>query len=599
MKKDPFSIGFSKGLIAEPDMDLASWSDKFGYLSPESSAVPGRWSCLPYQTEIMRSMTDKTVEKVSFLKSARVGYTKMLNQLVGYHIHQAPANIMFVLPTLVDAEQHSITEISPLLRDTPCLRGIVRDPRTKNSENTITRKKFPGGVLLMVGANSATSFRRVSIKVLIFDEIDGYPQMAGGGRGSEGDPMALATRRTEWAWDRKMIMGSTPTLKDLSRIESSWEESDQRYYDVPCPECGEFHPILWSNIRWEDGKPETAAHLCESCGCLWSHDKKREAISKGRWRITRPEVQGHHGYRLWSGYSLSPNATWSNLAAEFLAAKGDRALLQTFINTQLGETFEIEQGEVIEPHSIMARAEDYGTDPVPDGVIVITAGVDVQGDRLEAEICGWGSGEESWSLQYLTLLGDPNRTDVWDQLDESLSQIFATSSGVELRVSATCVDSGASTASVYNWIAPRQGRRIWAVKGQSQPGRPIAGRPTKVDKGRVSLIPVGTDTAKEQIMARLKIGDPGPGFCHFPRAYEEEYYYQLTSEKAVQTYHKGVPKIVWRKIRRRNEALDCRVYALAALKFLNPQMGIIERKIEKKANPPAPSRRRKRPRSRW
>ena len=591
---DPFTKGFSKGLIAEASLDLAQWSDKYGYLSPESSAVAGRWKCLPYQEEIMRSMTDKTVEKVTFLKSARVGYTKMINQLVGYHMHQQPANIMFVLPTLHDAEQHSITEIAPMLRDTPCLRGLVRESRTKDSENTITRKKFPGGVLLMVGANSATSFRRVSIKVLIFDEVDGYPAMAGGGRGAEGDPMALAIRRTEWAWDRKIIMGSTPTLKDLSRIESSWEESDQRFYKVPCPECGAFHPILWENIRWEKGKPETAAHLCVTCGCLWSHDKKREAISRGRWEITRPEIQGHHGYRLWSGYSLSPNATWANLASEFLIAKDDRSLLQTFINTQLGETFEIEQGEIVEVHSVMSRAEDYGTDPVPNGVIVITAGVDVQGDRLEAEIVGWGAGEESWSLQYLTLLGDPNRIDVWEQLEEALDQNFLTESGVELRVSATCVDSGASTAAVYNWIAPRQGRRIWAVKGMNQPGRPIAGRPSKVDKGRVNLIPVGTDTAKELIMARLKITNPGPGYCHFPRSYQEEYFYQLTAEKAVQTYKAGVPRIVWRKIRKRNEALDCRVYALAAYKFLNPQMSIIERKINKKAEALKPGSNKKR-----
>lgn len=249
---DPWTTGFARGVRPDPDLDLAAWSDQFGYLSPEASAVSGRWKCLPYQVEIMRSMTDKKVERVSFLKSARVGYTKMLNQLCGYHMHQAPANIMFVLPTLHDAEQHSITEIAPMLRDTQVLRDLVGASRTKNSENTITRKKFRGGTLVMVGANSATSFRRVSIKVLILDEVDGYPAMAGGGRGAEGDPVSLAIRRTEWAWDRKIVMGSTPTIKELSRIEAAWEESDQRFYEVPCPECGAFHPILWENIRWED-----------------------------------------------------------------------------------------------------------------------------------------------------------------------------------------------------------------------------------------------------------------------------------------------------------------------------------------------------------
>ena len=594
---DAWATGFARGLRPDPDLDLAAWSDEFGYLSPEASAVSGRWKCLPYQVEIMRSMTDKRVERVSFMKSARVGYTKMLNQLCGYHMHQAPANIMFVLPTLHDAEQHSITEIAPMLRDTPVLRKLVGASRTKDSENTITRKKFPGGTLVMVGANSATSFRRVSIKVLILDEVDGYPAMAGGGRGAEGDPISLAIRRTEWAWDRKIVMGSTPTIKGLSRIEAAWEESDQRLFEVPCPECGAFHPILWENIRWESGRPETAAHACESCGSLWGHHHKRKAIERGRWVVTRPEVEGHHGYRLWAGYSLSPNSTWADLAREFLEAKKDPALLQTFINTQLGETWEVEQGEAVEPHSLMARAEDFSTEPLPDGVLVITAGVDVQQDRLELELVGWGHGEESWSLDYRVLHGDTSRAEVWEQLEEILEDTWVTKSGVSLRVAATCIDSGASTATVYDFVKPRQGRRIWAVKGSSQAARPIAGRPTKVDKGRVSLIPVGTDTAKELVMARLKVDEPGPGFCHFPKSREEEFYYQLTSEKAVQTYHKGVPKRVWRKIRQRNEALDCRVYALAAVRFLNPRMGAIQRKM---AAPPAEksAQRARRPRRR-
>jgi terminase, large subunit len=574
-----WAASFARGVKPDPDLDLAAWSDEFGYLSPEASAVSGRWRCLPYQVEIMRSMTDKKVERVSFLKSARVGYTKMLNQLCGYHMHQAPANIMFVLPTLHDAEQHSITEIAPMLRDTKVLRDLVGASRTKNSENTITRKKFRGGTLVMVGANSATSFRRVSIKVLILDEVDGYPAMAGGGRGAEGDPVSLAIRRTEWAWDRKIIMGSTPTIKGLSRIETAWDDSDQRLYEVPCPECGAFHPILWENIRWEDGRPETAAHACQSCGVLWGHQHKRKAITKGRWVVTRPEVEGHHGYRLWSGYSLSPNSTWSNLVREFLVAKTDPALLQTFVNTQLGETWELEQGDAVEPHSLMLRAEDFSGEPMPDGVLVLTAGVDVQQDRLELEVVGWGEGEESWSIDYRVLHGDTSRIEVWAQLDEVLGESWITAGGVSLRVAATCIDSGASTATVYDFVGPRQGRRIWAIKGSSHAARPIVGKPSKVDKGRVSLIPVGTDTAKELIMARLKIEEHGPGYCHIPKGREEEWFYQLTSEKAVQTYHKGVPKREWRKIRQRNEGLDCRVYALAAVRFLNPRMAAIKRNL--------------------
>jgi phage terminase large subunit GpA-like protein len=549
-------------------MTLSEWSDNHAFLSAESSAQEGRWRTLPYQRGMMDAMTDPAVEQIVVIKSARVGYTKMLNNLIGYHIHQDPCAIMVVQPTIEDAEGYSKEEIAPMLRDTPALRGLVAEAKSKDSNNTILSKSFPGGTLSLVGANSPRGFRRVSRRVVLFDEVDGYPPSAG----AEGDQIKLGIRRSEYFWNRKIVAGSTPTIKGASRVEGMFEDTDQRRYFVPCPHCGEHQHLKWSGITWPKGKPEEAYYVCEHNGCIIEHSQKYDMIEAGEWRPTKEASKpGLVGFHIWAAYSYSPNASWGQLASEFVEAKGDPLKLKTFINTVLGETFEV-QGERVSDHELAQRAEDYGTDPLPEGVVLLTAGTDVQADRLVSELVGWGSGEETWSIDFVETYGNPDLDDVWRIHDASvLNRVFSRPDGVQLRVARCCVDSGgSSTAAVYEQVKARQaGGVLLAIKGMAGEGRPIIGNPTRTNLAKIPLFPVGTFAAKDLVMGRLKITEPGPGYCHLPKRYRPGFFEELTAEEVRTKHSKGFATREFVKIRARNEALDCRVYATAAFASLN------------------------------
>ena len=547
----------------------------------------------------MDAITDPEVEKITLLKSARIGYTKTINHAIGYHINHDPAPMLIVQPTVEDAQGYSKDELAPMLRDTPVLSGMVSEPKSRDSDNTILRKAFPGGFLALVGANSARGFRRITVRLVLFDEVDGYPPSAG----TEGDQLQLGERRTATFWNRKIMIGSTPLIKNASRVEASFEKSDQRYYYVPCPFCNWFQILKWAGIQWPKNEPLKAYYVCENCKEPIPHSKKRAMVEKGHWIATQ-QFTGHAGFRIWAAYSFSPNASWGQLAKEFLDVKDNPVKLQTFVNTVLGETWE-EQGEGVDDVLLIGRVEKYKSTTAPAGVLVITAGVDVQKNRLEMEITGWGHGEESWSIDYVVLDGDPERQDVWDQLDEHLERTFTDQDGIELRILCVCIDSGFATQAVYRYCYPRQARRVYATKGGSEAGKPLVGKPSRrsLQKG-LKLYPVGTDTAKDMIYARLKIADPGPGYCHFPDHYNDEYFSMLTAEKAVIRYVKGTPRRQWVQVRTRNEALDARVLSLVALYILNPQWKAIAAKQKKKAatakedeaDPPAtPTKTRRRP----
>lgn len=588
-----YSGALLRGIRPDPKLSLSEWADEYFYLSPESAATPGKWYTLPYQKGILDAVTDPEVEFMSVMKSARVGYTKCLNIIVASCMAETPSNVMVVQPTIADAEGYSTAEIAPMLRDVPVLRGLVADARLRDNANTMTRKNFPGGQLMLVGANSATGFRRVSVKVLLFDEVDGYPPTAG----SEGDQIKLGIRRTEYFHDRKIVLGSTPTLKGYSRIEASFERSDKRRYFVPCPECGEMQFLKWSRIEWEKGLPDTAKYRCENeeCDVLIPHSKKRTMVERGEWRATAP-FDGHAGFHIWAAYSFSPNATWGDLAREFLESKeGGVETLQTWVNTVLGETWEDEATEGVDSEGLVLRREPYdATEVLPSGVVLVVAGVDVQDDRLELEILGVGRGEETWSLEYLTILGDPGTPGVWKGLDEVLRRTYLTPTGVELTVAAACIDSGGHhTQSVYDFVRGKGARRVYAVKGASHPGKPLVGRATRTNKGKVPLIPLNTIAAKDLLFARLKLTEPGSGYCHFPHSYDDEYFAMLTSEKVTTRYTKGVPKREYVQTRKRNEALDCRVYAMAALRLLNARLERVAESVARRAEKVVPGEAKK------
>jgi phage terminase large subunit GpA-like protein len=351
-------------------------------------------------------------------------------------------------------------------------------------------------------------------------------------------------------------------------------ESDQRKFMVPCHDCGHKQVLSWSNVTWQDDNPSTGAYHCSECGSIWSDTDRHRAIRHGEWVAFAP-FNGLAGFHLNGLYS--PWSVLSDAIEEFLAARKNPMRLKTFVNTFLGETWE-DAGEGVDDYAVAKRKEDY--EGIPDEVVLLTAGADVQDDRVEVEIVGWGAGEESWQVDYHVIYGDPSTTQLWHKVDEVLLATYEHPSGEPMLVRATCIDTGGHhTRAVYNYAKTRAGHRVFAIKGIGGEGKPIVGRPSKNNIGRVPLYPIGVDTAKEVHYSRLKMDEAGPGYCHFPSKRDDEYFKQLTAEKQMIRYHKGFPSRVWVKTRTRNEALDVRVYAIAALTILNVNMDSVARKF--------------------
>ena len=429
------------------------------------------------------------------------------------------------------------------------------------------------------------------VRYLFLDEVEGDPVDVEG----EGDAISLAEARTRTFARRKIFIVSTPTVKDLSRIERAFQRSDQRRYHTPCPFCGTMAPLLWRNIEWPPGHPEQAAYRCETCQELVAEHHKTTMLECGHW-IAQADGDGvTAGYHLSALYSPLGWYLWAEMARDFLAAKHEGPeKLKTWVNTCLGETWE-ESGETVDEDSLLARREEYPAD-VPEPVLVLTAGVDVQDDRLEVEVVGWRTGEESWGIAYRVLWGDPDGPEVWQQLDDLLGGGWERSDGLRLRIVACCIDSaGHRTEAVYRYVKDRQARGVFATVGRAGAGRPIISAPAAKRQGRskrpVKLFTVGVDEAKGILFARLKSREPGPGYCHFPTGsgYDAEYFLQLTAEKRVLRYVKGFPKAEWIKVRSRNEALDCRVQAHAALCLLNPHWRALEKRMEPRAEQSVPA----------
>ena len=561
---------FSRALKPPPKLTVSEWADQYRQLSSESSAEAGRWSTsrAEYQRGMMDAVSDPTIETVVLMTAAQVGKTELINNVVGFHIHQDPAPMLVVQPTLEMAQTWSKDRLSPAIRDTPVLSSRIKDPRSRDSGNTTLHKVFPGGHVTACGANSPSSLASRPCRVILCDEVDRYPISAG----TEGDPVGLAKRRSATFWNRKIILVSTPTEKNASRIEAAYEESDQRKYFVACPDCGEHQTLKWSSVHWEHDRPQTARYACEHCGSCWDDAARFRAIRYGEWRATSTGDGKTAGFHL-SGL-CSPWTPLEDSVRDFLASKRDPMRLKTWVNTFLGETWE-EQGESIDEYDLIERCEDWGQE-LPEDVLLLTAGVDVQDNRLEVEIVVWGRGEESWSISYQTIYGDPSTSELWARLDTLLQQKFVHPLLGEMIVRGSCVDSGGHyTQQVYNYARLRAGNRVFAIKGIGGEGKPVAGRPTKNNIGKINLFPVGVDTAKEIVYARLKMADAGDGYCHFPLGRDEEYFRMLTAERKVIKYFKGRPRLEWQKIRTRNEALDCRVYATAALAILNANLSTL------------------------
>lgn len=574
---------------------MAEWAEAKFYLSPESAAEPGRWRTIPYQRGILDAFTDPANERIWLMKSARVGYTKLLDIATGYYVDQDPCPIMIVQPTLEDAQGFSKEEIAPMFRDSPDLAKLAPGGIVRDGDSTILHKQGAGWSISIVGANSPRGFRRVSRKVVLFDEVDGYPQSAG----AEGDPISLGIRRTEYYWDRKIIGGSTPTIGGRSRIEAAFLQGDQRRYYVPCPHCAEMQVLVFKSeqggFRWPPGRPDLAVYVCIHCGCEIEHQHKRAMVEAGEWR-TGPHAQfpnvdppppfnGHVSFHIWAAYSYSPNATWGQLCSEFVDAnRQGPETLKTFVNTALGEPWQ-DRGEAPEWKRLYERREHYPVGTCPQPVRFLTAGVDVQKDRLVYEVVGWGREKRSWSIDAGVIPGDtadggPNGP--WLKLDQLLDRKYPHDDGSELPIAMMAVDSGAITQAVYRWCRQKPMNRVIAVKGEEI--RSLVGVPSPVDitisgkriRRGYKVWGVGSGTAKTELYGWLSLQAPTdeevangatlpPGYCTFPE-HGEEFFKQITAEQLISKKNKkGYTTFVWEVIPgRENHWLDARVYARAA-----------------------------------
>jgi phage terminase large subunit GpA-like protein len=582
----------SKALRPPPNLTVSEWADSERRLSPEASAEPGRWytSRAEYLRGIMDAVNDPSVRQVVVMSSAQVGKTEFILNILGYHIAHDPAPMLCIQPTLQMSQAFSKDRLAPMLRDTPCLKGKVKDPRSRDSGNTTLHKVFPNGHITIAGANSAAGLASRPVRIVLCDEVDRYPPSAG----SEGDPVRLAVRRSQTFWNSKVITVSTPTVKGLSRIEAEYLQSDQRQFHVSCKDCGENQTLKWSNVRWDKDDPASAHYVCDGCGSIWSDADRFKAIKSGRWEAQN-DTKGIAGFHLSGLYS--PWITLEDAVGDFLEAKKLPETLKVWVNTFLGESWE-DAGENLKHVDLRSNSFEDSKE-IDDRIAVITAGIDTQDDRLEYELVGWGRDEESWSIGYGQIYGDLSTPAPWEDLDQVLKQKFITTAGRELPVRSACIDSGGHyTQAVYNFVRPRESRRVFAIKGMGGEQRPLVSRPTRNNIGKIRLFSIGTFPIKELLFSRFRITNEGPGFCHFPESRDDEYFAQLTdSEKIVTKYSKGYPRREFVKTRNRNEALDLRVYAYAALCILNVNINAVadrithEKPSEQKPKAPRPHRR--------
>lgn len=561
--------------IPDGALSVTQWASRNRYLSPEDSAKSGLYDphVTPYMIEPQDCISDPRVQEVVLMTSAQVAKTTVLLNALGYYSDAEPSPILFVMPTEDMCKLFSKKRLDTMIRDSPTLSSCYL-PRTQQE---VLEKYFAGGFVSLAGTNSPVKLSSQPIRIVLGDELDRMLRDVAG----EGSPVALARKRTTTFRNRKHVWASTPTRAGDSPIEDLYKLSDMRKYFVPCPYCNAMQLLLFKNVWWETDAPQDACFICEKCAKHIDDEWRKQMVDAGEWRAEKP-FQGRAGF--WINQWYSPFVTIGETVMEFIDNKGKKETLKTFVNTVLAETFDDSEKPDIE--GIEDQKEVYPA-VVPNGVLIIIAGVDVQGDRLEVEICGYGVGEESWSIDYHIIEGfkeiigengekttrklTPNDDELWDRLKTELTKPYRHEHGYDLYVSAVGIDTaGHHTKKAYQQVKKNTGRRWLGMKGAKDAGRPLLSKPTRSNLGRIPLYTIGTEAAKDAIYAFLQVKVMGPGYCHFPEHYEEEYFKQLTSEKRVHKFEKGKTEIRYIKIRDRNEALDNRVLGYCALTYLEP-----------------------------
>lgn len=595
-----------------PTLTVSQWADENRVL-PATSAEPGRWRTtrVPYTKRIMDVLGDEVTREVVMAKSAQTAGTSVGENYLGYVIDQSPSALLTVWPTEKALRAWSTKRLAPLLTDTPCLQAKFPRSGRRDSKNSIASKEFPGGYIQALTAKSTADLRSHSSRRAIAEEVDEWE----GDVGEQGDPLQLLRRRMITFWNSKFFMVSTPTLSGFSRIWSELETSTWEEFWVPCPHCDHFQTLRWRDsdldkyeagtyrLVWEKDDsgeliPGTCCYVCEKCGVSINERYKAWMLEQGFLRGGvdgwRPRFPGRAKIGFHINTIYSPLCKWDDIVAAFQPAVKNPAEMKTFVNTMLGMPY-AEEGESISSHFLSQRTEAYPA-PVPNGVGLLTAGVDVQGDRLELAVYGWGAGEEKWLIAWEQFDGDPGSDQVWKDLDARLLSPFKHESGALVRIAAACVDAGYMTDKVHRFCDARASRRIIATVGRAGRGRkliqaPVPQKYRRTGSKKKPTHVIGVDSGKDLLHARLKLKAPGPGYVHFPDTLEMVFFDQLTAEQLATEYHKGRPSRIWRKPKdRANEALDLTIGAMAALAYLGPkvikQLGELATKLS--AAGPAP-----------
>lgn len=586
---------------APEDLQVSEWAARFRRLSAEASAEVGAWrnERTPYLVEVMNAFTDAKVKHIVMVAASQVGKTEAELNMIGYIIDVDPGSILFIHPTVGDAKEFSKLRVAPMIRDTAPLKKKVSDPTRRDSRNTITQKAYPGGILTLCGSTEAHALASKPIRYVFGDERDRWATSAG----TEGDPWGLAMARQKTFYNSKAVEVSTPTIKNASAIEAAYADGTMERWKTKCPHCGEYHEIKWADIRYEHDenvvsgrktyKVRETYYVCPECGGISTEFVMKHQPSK--WVAENPDAYDQGTRSFWLNAFVSQWASWESIVLEYLKAIGNSTRLQVVYNTSFGELWE-DRGDLEDEDSMMARREDYGTNEdgqpveVPEGVLVLTCGVDTQDDRLEYEVVGWGHFSESWGIRKGIIMGRPDDPEVWAQLDDAISHVYRYADGTGIKVSMTFVDEGGHfTKEVRLNTRARISQKVFCIKGMPGPDRPFVDTPKKQKVmiggrmvGTCWQYQIGVDSGKQIIKDNISVQTPGSKYCHFPKRddYGSRYFNGLLSERLVYKTGRKQPW-QWEKIpgHERNEALDCRNYALAAFKALPVSLDEVDRKL--------------------
>lgn len=590
-------------MMPPEDLTVSQWAEEKRRLSAESAAEPGPWrtSRTPYLKEPMDSFTDPKIRHIVMVAASQVGKSEFLNNAIGYIIDEDPGSILFVHPTTIDAKEYSKLRIAPMVRDCPTLRKKVADPKSRDSGNTILQKTYPGGILTMCGSTEAHALASKPIRYVFGDERDRWALSAG----NEGDPWDLAMARQTTFYNAKACEVSTPTVKNASAIAAAYATGTMERWKSQCPHCKGFHEMRWEDIRYDSTEKELAGaktyivnsvyYVCPECGCISSEiEMKRQPA---RWEADNPDAYQNGTRSFWLNAFVSQWASWESIVLKYLMALGSTNKLQVVYNTCFGELWE-NRGDLQDEDSLMSRREEYDAE-LPDGVLVLTMGVDTQDDRLEYEVVGHGHFGETWGIKKGIIMGRPDDDAVWRELDDALDHVYKFANGVGLRVSMGFMDEGGHfTMEVREQCRRRISKKLFAIKGRGGPDIPYVSTPKKQQivvnnrkLGTCWQYQIGVDAGKQIIMDNLKVQTPGSKYCHFPKRddYSGGYFTGLLSEHLTYNPEKKQPW-VWEKIpgHERNEALDCRNYAIAAFKALPVNLDEVARRLHSASGKPTP-----------